>query len=60
MTPQSLAVSASAIGRDRGLTCRYKWNDVKRRFEWQFFRRGTYLCATADPSKVIKKMESLL
>jgi len=59
VSPQSLAVTASAFGRDKGLSCRYKWNDVKRRFEWQYFRRGVYLCATADPSKVLAKMESL-
>jgi len=59
MSPQLLATTACAFGRDRGLHCRYKWNDLKRRFEWQFFRRDVYLCATADPSKVLAKMESL-
>jgi len=59
MSPQSLAVTASAIGRDKGLSCWYNYNTTKRRFEYQFFRHGVRVCATADPSKVLAKMESL-
>lgn len=60
MSPQQQAATANAIGSDKGLHCRYSWNVIKRRFEWQYFRRGAYLGATADPSKVLKKMESYL
>jgi len=58
MTPQHLAVTATADGRDKCLSCWYNWNHSRRRFEWQFFRRGVYIGATCDPSKVLKKMES--
>jgi len=54
LSPQDIAATACAIGRAKGLLCRYKGG------KFEFFRRGVYLGATTDPTKVVKRMEKYL
>lgn len=51
----ALAV-ANEIGAPKRLTCRYEWDRQKNRFLFRFFRRGMFIGATGDASRVAVKM----
>jgi len=50
------ARQATAIGKGKGLTCRYEYDRAKRKFMYRFFRHGCYLGATSKPEEVVAKM----
>lgn len=52
-----LTRQANAIGKDVGVVCKYEWSRRLTRFQWSYYRRGTFIGSTATREKVIPQME---
>lgn len=51
---------ANAIGKPKGVQCKYEWDRVKRVFVWRFYRRNIAIGSTATPGEVVKRMTKFI
>jgi len=55
-----ITAEVNAICEGTGVVCRYEYDRKKHKFQWNFYRRGTFVGGTARESEVRAKAKRLV